>query len=110
MNTNLSNIVFNPDSPVPIELQVRIIDNIKNDCPRLDIKYLAEIESIESVEEADNGIRNLYYTTLFKYSFIVGEQIVSYKFSVKSVNFNRKNSSEKRYLITSMNSFDSELN
>lgn len=105
-----SNYVFKSNSPVPVELQDKILAVAQAQCPKLNVNNLAEVETSTRVDIIDQGVRDYYYSTVLSYSFYFdGAHPITYRIGVESSNIDVNNPPDARYNVGLFDGLDSEL-
>ena len=95
-----SNQVFRTNSPVPAELQTRIIQAIEAKCPAVKNGYLSEELTTAKVQQIDQGIRDTYYSSQINYSYLFdGQHPITYSVDVESVDYDINNPAFDRYQV-----------
>ncbi len=104
-----SNSVFRKNSPVPSELQTRIIQEILTKYPCMTMGLFEDSTEVHE-DRVDQGVRDFYYTTTLQYTwYFDGMHPSTERFTVKSAEYSISNPSVDRLEVISIDELDSRV-
>lgn len=88
---NTSQSVYPNESKLIKELKVEVIESVLKRFPCIDNFGLTEVTTVVTVDQIDQGVRDLYFSTVFKADFHYDLQPNTAEVRVESVRYDGSN-------------------